>query len=476
MDQQPLTQSRPHGRPSGAAEALLIVTAVAVAAATVEAPLVAPLIVAGAVFVLAAARFKLLLLFVVFFLPVSPILQWALPIHDLGTLVRLAMFMGVFAARIIYREPFWKWLLSGRLTQTIVAYCLIAVASAVVFNKPSEVAVRELMRLVSYLGFYYVIIGWAETEEEIRSIFRVLLISTIVVTLFGFYQAIIGDYSGIYNALYPIQEEALKIGDWSGRITSFLSHYNGLAGYLNMVLPLALAIGIFSQSGMRRLGQVTFVLGSVAVLLTQSRGGLIAYATIPLVAAGFLPATPRARFKWMTRVCVALAVAGVTAGFMFERLAGVDEFTSVTRLAIWAGALGIFLSAPWMGVGFGNFSTMLGSFIPVTAGTLLEAHNLYLELLAETGVIGLVGYAVMVVIFFKTALRHYRRPLDEIDLIVGFGAAAAMVTVLTHGTVDYIFHHGPQASSLFFLIVGLLAANERRRRALEAGRMPISAG
>src|ERR1700737_4588759 len=114
MDHLPLTHSLRHSRPSGMVEALLIVTAVATAAATVEEPLVAPLIVAGAVFALAAARFKPLLLFVVFFLPVSPILQWALPIHDLGTLIRLAMFLGVFAARIIDREPLWKWLLSGK--------------------------------------------------------------------------------------------------------------------------------------------------------------------------------------------------------------------------------------------------------------------------------------------------------------------------------------------------------------------------
>ncbi|HXB20212.1 MAG TPA: O-antigen ligase family protein [Candidatus Solibacter sp.] len=468
MDHLPLTHSLRYSRPSGVVEALLIITAVATAAATVEEPLVAPLIVAGAVFMLAAARFKPLLLFVVFFLPVSPILQWALPIHDLGTLVRLAMFLGTFAARVIYREPLRKWLLSGKLTQAILAYCLIAVVSAVVFNKPSDAALRELMRLVSYLCFYYVIIGWVETEQEIRSIFRVLLFSTIVVTLFGFYQAVIGDYSSVYNALYPIQEDALKIGDWSGRITSFLSHYNGLAGYLNMVLPFALAIGVFSQGWLRRMGRVTFVLGSVAVLLTQSRGGLIAFATIPLVAAWFLPASPRTRFKWMARVCLALVVAGVAAGFMFERLSSVDDFTSVTRLAIWAGAAGMFLSAPWMGVGFGNFSTMLGDFVPVTAGTMLEAHNLYLELLAESGVVGLIGYAVLVVIFFRTALRHYRKPLDEIDRIVGFGAVAAMAAILMHGTVDYIFHHGPQASSLFFLILGLLAANERRRKSAEA--------
>jgi putative inorganic carbon (HCO3(-)) transporter len=462
------TQSVPRNRPSGLVESVLVVTAVAVTAITVVEPLVVAFIVAFVAIVLAAARFKPLLLVVVFLLPVSPILDWRLPIHDLGTLVRLVIFLGVLASRIIHREPVRKWLFSGKLTWAILVYCMIAVISATVVNPPSGSALRELMRLLSYLCFYYVITSWVTTDEDIRSVFSVLLLSTILVVLFGFYQAAIGDYSGLYNALYPIQEDALKLPDFSGRITSFLSHYNGLAGYLNMVLSFAFVIGMAAKGLLRRLGQVTFLLGSVALLLTQSRGGLIAYGTIPLVSAFLLPSTRRARLKWLAGVCMALIVAGVVAGIMFERLSGVDEFTSVTRLGIWAGAAGVFLSSPVLGVGFGNFSTLLGNFISVPEGTVLEAHNLYLELLAETGVIGFVSFAVLVVIFLRMALRQWRTALDETDRIIGFGCLAAMITVLAHGSVDYLFHHGPQVSSLLFLIFGLLAANESRKQS--AGR------
>ncbi|HLK52407.1 MAG TPA: hypothetical protein VKU42_03070, partial [Candidatus Angelobacter sp.] len=76
-------------------ELLIVGIATGLAIAALSSPLALPLAVSGVVFVLAALRFKPLLLAVVFLLPFTPFLNWDFPIRDLSTLVRLSFFAGV---------------------------------------------------------------------------------------------------------------------------------------------------------------------------------------------------------------------------------------------------------------------------------------------------------------------------------------------------------------------------------------------
>ncbi|HEY2114676.1 MAG TPA: hypothetical protein VGJ51_06280, partial [Candidatus Angelobacter sp.] len=227
--------------PGRRAELLIVVTTLALAAAALVSPIALPLTVAGIVLVLAALRFEPLLPLVVFFLPVTPFLNWDFPIRDLSTLVRFSFFAGVLLYRATHKQNLRTWLLGGWLTRAILGYLAVAAASAIILNPPTLDAQRELMRLASYVCFYYAITDWCRSEAYTRTLLKPLMVSTIAVAVFGLWQALTGGYSTLYDVLYPIQDELAQIPAWEGRITSFLAHYNGLAGYLNLVLPFCLA-------------------------------------------------------------------------------------------------------------------------------------------------------------------------------------------------------------------------------------------
>jgi len=449
-----ITTTLPRPRRSG--EQLMIVAiAVALTIAAVLSPLALAVLAGLVVLVLGATRFKPLLWALIFFLPISPFLSWNLLVKDLGTLLRVCIFAGAFVYRVRRGEPIRKWLFSGRLSRWILLYFAVAIVSDFVFNPPTGLALRELMRLASYLCFYYVISDWVRTEDEVNTLAKTLMLSTIGVTIFGFYQIAIGDYSALYNALYPAQEEAVKLPPFSGRITSFLSHYNSLGGYLNMVIPFAIVFSLKARDKvLRRLSWICLVLASVSVLLTQSRGALIAYVAVILLAAWFLAPDRRARFVWVSAVAIASAVGALLAGLIFERLSGVDEFTEVTRLAIWAGAGALFLRSPVAGIGFGNLRSVLAVFIDVENG-ILDAHNLYLELLSETGILGFGVFMGTIISVLRRARRMLHEERDSMRWMIAFGVLIAISSVLVHGSVDYLFHVSPQVAALFFAILGL---------------------
>src|SRR5258708_4256877 len=189
--------------PNWRAGLLIFGTTLALAAVALVCSLALPLAVSGLVFVLAAIRFKPLLPLAIFFLPVTPFLNWDFPIRDLSTLVRFSFFAGILLYRATHKQDLRNWLWGGWLTRAILGYLAIAMASAVIFNPLTFDAQRELMRLASYVCFYYVVIDWCHTQDNTRTLLKVLMASTIVVAIFGLWQALTGGYTAFYDFLYP---------------------------------------------------------------------------------------------------------------------------------------------------------------------------------------------------------------------------------------------------------------------------------
>lgn len=451
----------------GLREELLIVgVALGLTVAAMLTPMALPLAVSGLVFILAALRFKPLLPAIIFFLPLTPFLDWNFPIRDLATLVRFSLFAGVVVYRLSHGKGLREWLWNGWLTRAVLGYFVVAVTS-VAFNAITLDAQRELMRLASYVCFYYVITDWIETQRDTQTLLKVVMASTIAVALFGLYQVMIGGYSAVYDVLYPVQEEIRQIPPWEGRITSFLEHFNGLAAYINLLVPFCLVFALRgTDPALRTLSKWCMALASVALLLTQSRGGLLAYVAMLMVSAYMLAPDRKTRMRRLALVLVVCVLAAAMAGLFFQRLGEIDDYTAVSRLAIWGGAFTVFARSPVVGAGFGNLRPLMGGLLGLPEGWMGDAHNLYLELLAESGLVGFIAFAFLIVSALSAARRCMRQSRDEFTWLMGIAAFAALCGVLVHGTVDYLFHTTPQVAAMFLLVLGILRA---QTVGLEAG-------
>src|ERR1700722_16718239 len=440
---------------------LILVIAV-ISAAAAAGFVYAPLLVVAVLFVLpilaAPLRFGLFVYAQVFLLPLCPFVNLpGLPIRNISMLLHFLLFAGVWIRRRQRGLPLYGWILGSNVKKVILLFVAVAVASFFVSSAPRDAinSHSAIELLLSYVLTFFAVDGWLENRVQLARVLKVLFLSTIGVALFGFYQAITGGYSELYFALYPSKLD--DYGIWEGRITSLLFHFNSLAGYLNLIIPFGIACMVLARDRVLRFpGLICVSLAAIAVLLTQSRGGILATFGVFAVTCWLLVPRVATRIKIfsVSILCGLLLFPLILTHF--ERLQGVDDATEFSRLALWQAAVGEFVGHPLLGVGYGNYKYFYSNFffVPVENLDRLDAHNLYLQLLAETGLIGFLVFAVIVALFFRRSWNLIR-DRDPLLRLTGVGVIGALAGTLIHGAVDFMFHVSPQFGALFWIIMGL---------------------
>ncbi|HEY6249773.1 MAG TPA: O-antigen ligase family protein, partial [Candidatus Angelobacter sp.] len=245
-------------------------------------------------------------------------------------------------------------------------------------------------------------------------------------------------------------------------------HFNSLAGYLNLVLPFSLACMVLAKERwFRYVAFTAHTLACAALYFTGSRGGLIAYAGMVLVSIWFfkprITALSRVLLAGILSLAIVLSLQPQSAAG--GRLQEVDDFTSTSRLALWGTAGVMFLQHPVLGVGYGNYRSLYNDYLPGVTPNQLDAHNIYLQFLAETGIIGFVAFFVLVASLVRVAIKLAKNT-DPVYRMVGIGVGGALAASLIHGMVDYLFNVSPQFGGLFWLILalGLVAYEQAGKR------------
>ena len=197
---------------------------------------------------------------------------------------------------------------------------------------------------------------------------------------------------------------------------------------------------------------------TLALLLSWSRGAWLSFAA---ALAVFLLLSPRRAWLGPMLLLAALAlfalgwqlnlvpapVANRLTGFAEElRLGdvrGVDindaNYAVIERLAHWQSAVDMARDNLWLGVGFGNYEPAYGDYALVNwPFPLGHAHNYYLNILAETGVLGTAAYLLLWIAVFWKTLSLLRR-LGWPQRGVALGLLAAWTALTVHHLLDKLY-------------------------------------
>ena len=301
---------------------------------------------------------------------------------------------------------------------------------------------------------------------------------------------------GLAQAITGLGPAAFNVG---GLIRSYgtFEQPNPFGGYLGLHLPLLLAGAIYARKSRRPWITALWLLVLAAVVISRSRGAWI--GMIGSTAVVLLAAMPRARV--LGAATGALIIAGflALAGWQFSggvaqaipdparaavegrvevrdalRIVVEDDYAISERLAQWETGWRMFMSAPLIGVGAGNYDH---AYARLNFEPFLQppghAHNIYLNFAAEAGLPGLVAFLALSAWAIWRAIQAVQWSRGTSWEWAAIGALGGSVAFALHNLVDSLFVNGMGLVFAMFIALSYAVEWDRRRRpASPAAGMP----
>ena len=178
------------------------------------------------------------------------------------------------------------------------------------------------------------------------------------------------------------------------RVFSTLENPNVLAGYLNVMICLAL--GLLAKFGTHK--QKFILLAAIIIFvmcltMTYSRGAFLAIAAI-FVIYGIL-------YDWriLTMFALGTAILLYSDITFLERILAVFtgkwDSSSGMRIGVWVSTIAMIADHPFIGIGWGAYKFIYPQYnyyLIDTTQTIYHAHNLYLQTAVEVGIAGALAY------------------------------------------------------------------------------------
>lgn len=328
-----------------------------------------------------------------------------------------------------------------------------------------------LVRLVLYLVFFAACLTFINNDRRLKKIALLIIVFGSLMAFFGILQKLAHP-----EAIYGLREtpQAIPFGPFVNQhhFAAFMEMTGGIA--------LALLFGKTTSRDSRLLLVIAVIVMGVATVFTGSRGGLLGFfAVIAFVillnlfsrkkqargTAGCEEAAdPRAKFI--------IAVAGVTLIFVIfgvvlflgendsllrgVGLSAAQSDISNGRAHFWPIALQIFFSHPILGAGFDAFGVAYTKFDTWNGVFRVEeAHNDYLQTLADAGLAGFICVVAYIYFLFKKGLATITNSDHGFRRDAAIGALAGCFGILIHSFFDFPLR--TPSNAFFFLLLSAIA-------------------
>ena len=304
---------------------------------------------------------------------------------------------------------------------------------------------KRALRFPAVAALSFAFIGWAligmvstsypavvsSAVSDFAKVCAVVFVAVNVIVTRGRFRAFVVG-SIILFLLFPVRGTMISFfimhGDVGGRAAwnYIYSNPNDLAALCLLQLSVAIGIVAVERRKWVLLGtKVTIGLLVLIVVLTQSRGGMIALGVFAVIGGKKYFRNPTGIISVLAVVILVYLVApdSVWRRFSTLKTAGStevldpelmdlatrqDQGSSQQRLAIWAIARTIISENPVAGVGLGAYPeehyvvALRPTFTFISRGHR-DTHSTYLNVMAETGVVGFSLFAAMIILTLKTA-------------------------------------------------------------------------
>jgi putative inorganic carbon (HCO3(-)) transporter len=349
---------------------------------------------------------------------------------------------------------------SLHMNLSLVLYFAATVISIAV-AQDTALALFEVFLVAQACLVYFYVANSIRTRRDVMFVVSMLLVGCllegIVVIAIKLFLTPETTWNGpihIYADLAPLTG-AMRVGGTVGSP-------NTAAAYFSLLLAIA-AGSLLTQIGFvhRWLAVAVLAFGSVALILTFSRGGWIALLTAIAVIFFFARRQRRSSLKVPIAILLILAMIYVPFHSLISaRMLGDDKGSAESRIPLNKLAFRMIGDNPLLGVGANNFTVAMPRYLTseFRSEFLYTVHNTYLLIWTEVGIAGLLAYLAFLLGTLRKGWQCWRFAdplLSPLALAVMAGIAGHML----HQGVD-IFSDRP-IQQLLALVAGLLAAMRR---------------
>jgi len=335
---------------------------------------------------------------------------------------------------------------------------------------------HSIYKTVLYISIFVLTICLVQSRDRLRS-----LILTIV--FMGVAQAVLG-MSTVF-----IEENVLAVSESKNIlnvVTGTFINRNHFGGFMNLSIAAALALLLASGLKEKRkihreklthhwqsrvldwrvylIPYLGFMV--VALIFSESRGAMFSCVMMLLIMffcflymkIGIDDIYNSFKFPiWLLGFAIVLSGAEILS----ERFTMLDE-DMVIRMAHWKNSILIIKDFTFFGVGSGSFQHIYPLYdTGVDKHRLLHAHNDYLELLVEQGIVGFSFLALIVIISIKNAFQAVKKFSNLHQSAFAIASLIAICGFLIHSTMDFNFQIPSNAIYFFvFLAIALLQGME----------------
>jgi len=359
------------------------------------------------------------------------------------------------------------------VTIAVAAYLLVVFASTAwaLDRETADLRFGQIARAAVLYGLTTLLM---RTRTRLMHGVAALIASAGAIGLLILFQVATGQFDNEFGGLARVKNAHIYGDVFQARIAGPNGDPNFFARMLLLAIPPAVILGFQARERwQRRLSLLAAAIVTATLAVTYSRGAMLALAVMTLMMLRAL------HVRWQSTAIVALALllvllllpASVTERFVtIEQILPGEEETlhpdsSIEeRRMLMSVAWMMFGANPLGGVGIANYTTRYDDYVGATSSVFRQyeetsdlhfPHNLALELAAETGVIGLVAFAALLI----AAWRALGRAQSDPQLAP---VATAFRISLVGFLVAGLFLHLAEPRTLF-LLFAFAATLERLR-------------
>ncbi|MCA1621764.1 MAG: O-antigen ligase family protein [Acidobacteria bacterium] len=339
-----------------------------------------------------------------------------------------------------------------------------------------------LVEIAGLLVYFAAALAFTDSPRRLRLLARLVIVFGFLLAVYGLMQHFVNPRT-IFWVREPKQAE--PFGPYVNR-----HHF---AGYMELALAMPLGLLFAGAVGRERVVLYGFAsaIMAIALVMTNSRGGLVSMvceilflAAVSTLARGrrregeagdgasrLRSAAARVGLGFALVLSVFVGVLWFGGDEALSRVAGTvySDDPTTGRAHFWRGTVQIIRDHPVLGTGLGSFGSVYPRYDTGNGTYRLEqAHNDYLQVFSDAGVVGGLLGLCFVALLFWTALRRIHSH-DRFRRGVALGALGGCAGALVHSFFDFTLHTTANAL-LFLLLAALATVNGRVEEADTGGR------